>query len=216
MADDSSGTSTATSGSLTAIGLNCTLKPSGSSSTETLVSEVLDELRAHGVRSGPILRVAASGVLAGVTSDEGDGDGWPTIRSQILAADILVLGTPIWMGHPSSYAQRVLERLDAFLGETADDDRPIAYDRVAVVAVVGNEDGAHNAGAMLFQGLNDVGFTIPAHGMTYWVGEAMHKVDYQDLEHRPAKTREATKMAATNAAHLAQLLRGNGYRKESS
>ena len=116
----------------------------------------------------------------------------------------------------TSTATLVSELLDAFLGETADDDRPIAYDRVAVVAVVGNEDGAHNAGAVLFQGLNDVGFTIPAHGMTYWVGEAMHKVDYQDLEHRPAKTREATKMAATNAAHLARLLRGNGYRTESS
>lgn len=124
---------------LTAVGLNCSLKPSGPSSTDQLVSEVLDALRHHGVESGSILRIAASGVLAGVSSDEGEGDGWPAIRDEILSADILVLGTPIWMGHPSSYAQRVLERLDAFLGETAEDDRPIAFDRVALVAVVGNE-----------------------------------------------------------------------------
>ena len=59
-------------------------------------------------------------------------------------------------------------------------------------------------------------FTIPAHGMTYWVGEAMHKVDYQDLEHRPAKTREATKMAARNAAHLARVVRRDGYPKATT
>lgn len=196
---------------LTAVGLNCTLKPSGRSSTDLLVAQMLDALRNHGVSSGPILRIAGSGVLAGVSSDEGDGDGWPRVRDEILSADILVLGTPVWMGHPSSYAQRVLERLDAFLGETADDGRPIAFDRVALVAVVGNEDGAHNVGASLFQGLNDVGFTIPAQGMTYWVGEAMQKIDYQDLDHVAEKTHGATKTAAANAAHLAELLRRDRY-----
>ncbi len=204
---------TSTAAELTAVGLNCSLSPTGPSSTDRLVSEVLDALKGHGVTSGPILRVAASGVLAGVSSDEGDGDGWPAVRDEILGADILVFGTPIWMGHPSSYAQRVLERLDAFLGETADDGRPIAFDRVALVAVVGNEDGAHHAGASLFQGLNDVGFTIPAQGMTYWVGEAMHKTDYQDLDHRPEKTRGATMTAAANAAHLARQLKSAGYPK---
>ena len=80
---------------------------------------------------------------------------------QILDAELFVLATPIWMGHPSSNAQRVLERLDAFLGEKDDTDQFATVDRVALVAVVGNEDGAHHVGAELFQGLNDVGFTIP-------------------------------------------------------
>ena len=198
---------------LTAFALNCSLKTGdgGPSSTDTMLGEVLDELRTHGVTSDAPLRVADLNILPGVTSDEGDGDGWPAVRTQILAADIFVFGCPIWLGHPSSFAQRVLERMDAMLGETDDDGRMITFDRVAIAAVVGNEDGAHMVGSQIFQGLNDVGFTIPAAGMTYWVGEAMHKTDYQDLPQGSDKTRTATATAARNAAHLAGLLAGVGY-----
>ncbi len=198
---------------LTAFAINCSLKTSdgGPSSTDVMLAEVLDQLRSHGVTSDAPLRVADLNILPGVTSDEGGGDGWPAVRSKILAADIFVFGTPIWLGHPSSFAQRVLERMDALLGETDDESRMISFDRVAIVAVVGNEDGAHMAGSQLFQGLNDVGFTIPAAGMTYWVGEAMHKTDYQDLPNGSDKTRTATATAARNAAHLAGLLASGGY-----
>ena len=58
-----------------------------------------------------------------MTADEGDGDEWPQLRTQVLDAEVFVLATPIWLGHPSSYAQRVLERLDAFLGEQDDRDQ---------------------------------------------------------------------------------------------
>jgi len=152
---------------LTAFALNCSLKSSAdASSTDKLLGEVLDALRSHGVTSAGSVRVADCNVRPGVSSDEGNGDEWPDIRQQILDADIFVLGTPIWMGHPSSHAQRVLERLDAFLGETDPKGRMVSLDRVAVVAVVGNEDGAHHVAAELFQALSDVGFTIPAGGMT--------------------------------------------------
>jgi multimeric flavodoxin WrbA len=198
--------------SLTAFAVNCSLKASAeASSTDKLVGEVLAALAVHGVATSDVVRIAYANVLPGVTSDEGDGDEWPKIRSQILAADIFVLGTPIWMGHPCSNAQRVLERLDAFLGETDADGRMVSLDRVALVAVVGNEDGAHHVAAELFQGLNDVGFTIPANGMTYWVGEAMHKTDYKDLPSGSDKTNQATKAAAANAAHLAGLLKQSAY-----
>lgn len=60
-------------------------------------------------------------------------------------------------------------------------------DRVAIVAVVGNEDGAHHVGAEVFQALNDVGFTLGPGAMTYWVGEAMHKVDFKDLDTPPSQ-----------------------------
>ena len=103
----------------------------------------------------------------GVTGDEGDGDDWPGVRQRILDAGILVIGTPIWVGHPSSMSRRVIERLDALLDEKDDDGRMVSYDRVAIVAVVGNEAGAHHVSADLFQGLNDVGSTIPANGVTY-------------------------------------------------
>lgn len=198
---------------ITALGLNCTLEATGESSTDKLVDEIMTALASHGVESAGTVRIAAENVLPGVTSDEGDGDGWPEIRRRILAAEILVFGTPIWMGHPCSNAQRVMERLDAFLGETDDAGRMVSYDRVAIVGVVGNEDGAHHVGAEVYQGLIDVGFTIPAGGMTYWVGEAMHTVDYKDLADGSDKTTSATKTAAANAAHLAQLLHGSPYPK---
>lgn len=197
---------------LTAFALNCSLKSSTeASSTDKLVGEVLSALGERGVSTSGTVRLADCDVRAGVSSDEGDGDEWPALRQQILDADIFVLGTPIWMGHPSSLAQRVLERLDAFLGETDATGRMVSVDRVAIVAVVGNEDGAHHVAAELFQGLNDVGFTIAAGGMTYWVGEAMHKTDYKDLPSGSAKTGQATKTAAANAAHLARLLADAPY-----
>lgn len=145
------------------------------------------------------------------TSDEGTGDGWPAIRARIVAADILVIGTPIWMGQPSSVCKRVLERLDAFLAETDEAGRMPSYGKVACVAIVGNEDGAHHSSSAIFQALNDVGFSLAANAVTYWVGEAMGKVDYKDLAETPDKVASATQMMVRNAAFLAQWLKANPY-----
>ena len=127
------------------------------------------------------------------------------------AADVVVIASPIWLGHPASVTQRVLERLNAESAETDDQGRPILYGKVGLVAVVGNEDGAHKVTADVMQGLNDVGFTLPAQGGTYWVGEAMQKVDYQDLEGIPEIVATTTANAARNAAHLARTLREVEY-----
>ena len=191
---------------LTALALICSLTPSPApSSSELMAHHVLEELAGHGVQ-GASLRVVDHNVMPGVKVDMGDGDAWPGIRERILAADILVLATPIWMGHPSSITQRVIERLDADLAETDEAGRPIMYGKVAIVAVVGNEDGAHKTVADTQQALNDVGFTIPAQGATYWVGEAMQTVDYKDLDSVPEKVASTTAGAARNAAHLARSL----------
>ncbi|MEV8131302.1 NAD(P)H-dependent oxidoreductase [Pseudarthrobacter oxydans] len=196
---------------LTALALICSLTPSPApSSSELMARHVLDELATHGV-SGTSLRVVDHNVMPGVQVDMGNGDAWPGIRDKILAADILVIATPIWMGHPSSITQRVMERLDADLAETDNEGRPIMYGKVAVVAVVGNEDGAHKTVADTQQGLNDVGFTLPAQGATYWVGEAMQTVDYKDLKAVPEKVAATTAGAARNAAHLARFLRTSQY-----
>jgi multimeric flavodoxin WrbA len=141
----------------------------------------------------------------------GDGDAWPRIRAQLIGADILIISTPTWMGQPSSVCQRVLERLDAELAETGDDGQLAVSGKVAIAAVVGNEDGAHHISGIVFQCLNDVGFTIPAQGVTYWNGEAMHSTDFKDLDKTPAATASATATAAANAAHLARLLRSQNY-----
>ncbi|TDE89215.1 flavodoxin family protein [Occultella glacieicola] len=198
-------------GSLSAVMLNCTLSPSpADSSTDVLGRQVLDSLAEHGV-SGSQVRVVDRDVRPGVELDMGEGDEWPAIREQIMDSDILILATPTWMGQQSSVAQRVFERLDAELSETDDEGRLLTFGKVAVVVVVGNEDGAHHISAVAYQCLNDVGFTIPAQGVTYWNGEAMHTVDYKELEQVPEGTASATATLAANAAHLARLLRRDGY-----
>ena len=98
-----------------ALALNCTLTKSPEpSSTELLTTQIPQALTDLGAQTAQV-RVIDENVAPGVQKDMGEGDGWPRIREQVLASDILVLCTPIWMGHMSSVAQGVLERLDALL-----------------------------------------------------------------------------------------------------
>jgi len=197
----------------TAIALNCTLKAdaSESSSTDAMIAVLADAFARHDVAISETVRVAALDIKPGVTSDEGEGDDWPALREKILAHDILVFGGPIWMGQIGSVAKRVLERMDAFLSETDESGRMPSWSKVAVAAIVGDEDGAHFAPAQLFQALNDVGYTIPAVAACYWVGEAMGSTDFQDLDQTPKKVTETAAMVAGNAAHLATLLKDNPF-----
>ena len=197
--------------SLTALALNCTLTPSpAGSSTQKMIDLVLAQLAEHGI-AGDTVRLVDLDVKPGVEKDMGDGDAWPGVRRRILDADILLVATPTWMGHMSSVAQRALERLDDELAETDEQGRPIIYDKVALTAVVGNEDGAHKITADLFQGLNDVGFTVPAQGGVYWNGEAMTTTDFKDLDETPKAVSSTITSMCANAAHLAALLRGSRY-----
>ena len=199
---------------ITAIALNCSLKTSRGgepSSTDLMIKLVGDALGAHGVAFTETIRLADHDVLPGVKSNEGEGDAWPDIRGRILAADILIFATPIWLGQLSSVAKRALERMDAFLSETDPQGRMPSFGKLAVAAIVGNEDGAHRVTADLFQGLNDVGWTIPAGGATYWVGEAMQKTDFKDLSKTPEAVTATIAMLASNAAHLAGLLGREAY-----
>lgn len=199
--------------SLHALALVCTLRKSPApSSSQRLAEEVLAALAENGA-STELIRVVDHDVRFGVSTDEGPGDGWPSIRERVLAADIVVLATPIWMGQGSSVARMALERLDAELSETDAAGRPTMYDKVALVAVVGNEDGAHRVVADSLQALNDLGFSAAAGAGTYWVGEAMGTVDYNDLDQTPENVASTTRTAAANAAHLAHLLRGAAYPK---
>jgi multimeric flavodoxin WrbA len=198
---------------LTALALNCTLKTktaSEPSSTDRMLKLLAASMEPLGVNT-TFLQLADYDIKPGVTSDEGNGDDWPGIRRKILDADILVMGTPIWMGQPSSVCKRALERMDAFLEEKDDAGRMVSYGRVAAVAVVGNEDGAHHVSAELFQALNDVGFTIPANAVTYWVGEAMGSVNFVDLEEIPEVVRSTLDLVARNTAHAARLFKAQPY-----
>ncbi|MER5766269.1 flavodoxin family protein [Streptomyces sp. NPDC001985] len=194
-----------------AVALVCTLTPSPDrSSSHLLAQQVMSELAALGVQ-GETVRVADHDVRSGISRDLGDGDAWPGLWEKIMAADIVLLATPIWLGHPSSLCQRVLERLNADISETDDEGRPLFAGKVGAVAVVGNEDGAHKVSADLFQGLNDLGFSLAPSAVTYWVGEARQGTDYQDLDGTPEAVATTTKTLAANAVHLAKLLGSAPY-----
>jgi multimeric flavodoxin WrbA len=203
---------------LKALALNGTLKSSSStekSSTAHMLDLIAAEFRKYDVSTDTIW-LADHDIKPGVTSDEGDGDAWPDIRRQILAADILIMGTPIWMGQPGSVCKRALERMDAFLDETDEAGRMVSYGKVAAVAVVGNEDGAHHVSAEVYQALKDVGFTIPANAVAYWVGEAMGSVNFVDLDTVPEAVETMISMLARNTAHLAGLLKASQYPGEDA
>lgn len=179
--------------------LVCTLKPAPeASSSELMARRILDALGAHGAEQ-ELVRVADLDVAPSV--EQGHGRRRPVAAGpeRILAADVLLLTTPTWVGHMSSVAQRVLERLDAELSETDDPGRPGRFGKVGVVGVVGNEDGAHKVIADTFQALNDTGLTLPAQAATYWNAEAMNPRDYKDLDEtqrpspRPRRRSRATR-----------------------
>lgn len=194
-----------------AVGLICSLKPGPAESSSALIADdVFKTMRSEGAECESV-RCVDYHIAPGVEADMGDGDEWPKIRDKVLAADIVLLSTPIWLGHASSVTQRVLERLDAELSNEDDQGRPTMAGKVAIVSVVGNEDGAHKVIADVFQGLNDIGFSIPAQGCTYWTGPAMGSTDYKDVDEVPEPVASATAAAARNAVHLARVLRQSHY-----
>jgi multimeric flavodoxin WrbA len=189
--------------------LNCTLKPSPSkSNTEALARVVMDALSEQDVETDPI-RVVDHDVKPGVSSDEGDGDAWPEIRERILGSEILVVATPTWLGHPASVTQRVLERMDAMLSETDDEDRPVAYNRVAGVVVTGNEDGAHHVISEVAGGLIDIGFTIPGQAWNYWNRGPGPGPSYLETEEGRDWSHSTGRAAAANLVAAAKALAAN-------
>ena len=123
---------------LTALAINCTLKKAPQrSSTNKLLREIMAQFARHDV-TGEVLLAADYNILPGVSHDEGEGDQWPEILAKIKAADIFILGTPIWMGQPCSVAKRVCERMDGMalldglkVGETIVTKGPLFIDRAA-------------------------------------------------------------------------------------
>ncbi|MBO1335706.1 flavodoxin family protein [Streptomyces sp. VRA16 Mangrove soil] len=197
-----------------ALSLVCTLNASPAPSSSRLLSDqVCAELDKLGVATETV-RVVDHDVRPGIETDMGEGDAWPLLRDKVLHSDILVIATPIWLGHPSSICQRVLERLNADSSQTDDQGRPLMYGKAAAVAVVGNEDGAHKVSADVFQALNDVGFSLAPGAVTYWVGEAQHGTDYQDLGETPEAVADTTHTLAANTVHLAKLLKEHPYPAE--
>lgn len=189
--------------------LSCTLKRSPApSNTEALATTLIEEFRKAKVKT-EIVRVVDRNILPGVESDMGKGDEWPDLRKQILAADILVIATPTWLGQPSSITQRILERMDAMISETSKDGRPVAYNKVGGIVVTGNEDGAHHIVAVVAQALIDIGFTIPAQAWTYWNMGPGPGPDYTETDHGHEWSAMTGRNAARNLIAVAKALAAN-------
>lgn len=165
-----------------ALVINCTLKKSPDpSNTEALAEVVTARLSGYGVQVSSV-RAVDLDIAPGVVTDAGDGDEWPGVHERLLESEILVVASPTWLGRPSSVAQRVLERMDAMMTETDDEERPVAYNRVAGVVVTGNEDGAHHVISEISGALADIGYTIPGQSWTYWHLGPGPGPDYLDEE----------------------------------
>ncbi len=194
-----------------AVILNCSLKASPEASSTEALSRVLgDEFSKRDV-DYEVIRIADHNIPPGVSSDEGNGDEWPAIREKILNAEILVIASPTWVGRMSSLAQRIIERMDAMLSETDDEERPVAYNHVAGFIATGNEDGAKHVIGEMEAALLELGFTVPGQAWTYFNHGSQMGPTYLETEDEDKKQRAHRN--ATTAAHnlvaVAQALQAN-------
>ncbi len=197
--------------------VNCTLKPSPEvSHTQGLLDVSAAIMRRHGVTVDEIRAVdhdLAPGVQPDMTEHGWDHDDWPALAERILAADILVLGTPIWLGDKSSVCTRVVERLYSLSGRLNDAGQYLYYGRTAGVVITGNEDGAKHVAMNVLYSLQHLGYTIPPQADAGWVGEAGPGPSYLD-EGSGGPQNEFTQRNTTfmtwNLLHLAAMLRAAG------
>jgi multimeric flavodoxin WrbA len=162
--------------------INCTLKPTPEfSNTEGLANKAIEQLQQQGAET-EMIRIVDYNVKPGNATDEGEDDEWKTVLEKIKKCDILIIATPVWMGHLASTAQRVIERLDAIFHEDGFTDEKtgqyFTYNKVAGCLVTGNEDGAHSCAAQVLWSMQELGFTIPPNVNAYWVGLAGGDKDY--------------------------------------
>lgn len=185
--------------------LSCTLKPlPEASNTETLAEVVTQALKEQDVDVEAI-RLVDRDIRHGVKTDMGNGDSWPVIHDRLLAADILIVASPTWLGHPSSVAQQALERMDAMISEMRD-GVPVAYGKVAAVVCTGNEDGAHHVISEICGGLIDIGYTIPPQAWTYWNKGPGPGEDYLQTDYRHDWSAKTGRQAARNLVAVARAL----------
>jgi len=202
---------------LNALILNCTLKPTPQlSHTEGLIN-IVREILEHNRVSTELLRPVdyriASGVYPDMTEHGWSYDEWPALQEKVMAADILILGTPIWLGDKSSICTQVIERLYSFSGETNDQGQYAYYGRVGGCIITGNEDGAKHCAMNILYSLQHIGYLIPPQTDAAWLGEAGPGPSYLD-ENSGGPENDFTNRNVTfmtwNLLHLARMLKDAG------
>ena len=202
---------------LSALFINCSLKPSREpSNTEALMKVSQGVMAANGV-SIETIRAADLDIAPGVQPDMREHgfarDDWPDVQAKVMAADILVIGTPIWLGDKSSICTRVVERLYGYSGKLNDKGQYAYYGRVGGCVITGNEDGAKHCAMNLLYSLQHLGYVIPPQADAGWVGEAGPGPSYADEKSGGPQndfTQRNTTFAAWNLMHMARMLRDAG------
>jgi multimeric flavodoxin WrbA len=207
---------------LKALTINCTLKrsPEGSHTAKLLgvVEAILVRNRVELEQVRLVDHVIAPGVYPDMTERGAERDDWPQIWEKVKAADILVIGTPIWLGEKSSVCKQLIERLYAHSGQTNAKGQYVFYGKTGGCIVTGNEDGIKHVGMGVLYSLQHIGYTIPPQADAGWVGEAGPGPSYGD-ETEDGKsrvgfdndfTRRNTTFATWNLMHMARMLKDAG------
>jgi multimeric flavodoxin WrbA len=206
---------------LNALYINTSLKKEADQShTQLLLNASAAIMGKQGVRVAHV-HLAAREVPPGVYPDMRehgwDEDEWPEIWEQVLASDIIIIGTPLWLGEESSICRILIERLYAMSGELNDQGQSIYYGKVGGCVITGNEDGIKHAAMTLGFALNHLGYTIPPQADCGWIGEAGPGPSYGDRSDSGGPvgfdndfTQRNTTIMTWNCMHLALMLKQAG------
>lgn len=202
---------------LKAVFVNCTLKKSPATShTEGLMKMSQGIMDANDIETEMIRAVdhqIAFGVYPDMKEQGWDADGWPAIQQKVMEANILVIGTPIWLGEKSSVASMVIERLYGYSGIMNQEGQYAYYGKVGGCLVTGNEDGIKHCAMNILYSLQHLGYTIPPQSDAGWIGEAGPGPSYLDKESGGMEndfTNRNTTFMTWNMMHLAKMLQESG------
>lgn len=212
---------------LSVVYVNCTLTKSPKTShTKTLMDVSRGIMKKESVAIDEIRLIdheVAVGVYPDMTEHGWEKDEWPALFERIINADILIVGTPIWLGEKSSVAQKLIERLYAMSGQTNEKGQYIYYGKVGGCMVTGNEDGVKHCAMGILYSLQHIGYTIPPQADCGWIGEVGPGASYGDTEWKGEKisppvgfdsdfTNKNATFMTYNMLHLASMLKANqGY-----
>ena len=210
---------------LKAVFVNCTLKKSPAlSHTQGLMEVSTAIMKSEGV-AAEVIRLSDFEIPVGVQPDmtkEGElKDDWPKLYKKIMAADILVIGTPIWLGERSSVASKLIERLYGMSSLQNDKGQYIYYGKAGGCLVTGNEDGVKHCSTGILYALQHLGYSIPPQADAGWIGEVGPGPSYGDTEWNGEKidppvgknsefTNRNTTFMTYNLLHLAKMLKDQG------
>ncbi len=202
---------------LKAIFINCTLKKSPKKShTRGLIDVSKTIMEKEGI-AVEVIRAAdyviPNGIQPDMTKEGVDEDDWPELFKKIIAADILVLCTPIWLGDKSSICSKIVERLYAMSAQQNQKGQYIYYGKTGGCLITGNEDGVKHCAMNMLYSLQHLGYTIPPQADSGWIGEIGPGPSYLDKESNAQDndfTNRNTTFMTYNLMHLASMLKQNG------